>query len=111
MAPNKLLASFKEAVADVPDGSVFMIGGFGGPGGMPSNLLLVLRDQGGRTSLSLAIQPDFRASAVERPRKSSTPVSSSLRGRSGRSTHPTRATLGSHGQRVSEDLASQHHRA
>jgi len=48
VALNKLVASFQEAVADVPDGAVIMIGGFGGPGGMPGNLLLALRDQGAR---------------------------------------------------------------
>ena len=45
---HKVVSSFREAVADVPDGAVIMIGGFGGPGGMPSNLLLALRDQGAR---------------------------------------------------------------
>ena len=48
MPINKVLRSFAEAVADVPDGAVIMIGGFGGPGGMPSSLLLALRDQGAR---------------------------------------------------------------
>ena len=45
---NKILSSFAEAVADVPDGAVIMMDGFGGPGGMPQNLILALRDQGAK---------------------------------------------------------------
>ncbi|MBI4201321.1 MAG: 3-oxoacid CoA-transferase subunit A [Chloroflexi bacterium] len=45
---NKVVASFAEAVKDIPDGAVIMIGGFGGPGGMPQRLILALRDQGAR---------------------------------------------------------------
>lgn len=48
MAISKVYASLAEAVADIPDGATIMIGGFGGPGGMPQNLLLALREQGAR---------------------------------------------------------------
>ena len=48
MVKNKVFPGFAEAVADVPDGASIMIGGFGGAGGMPQNLLLALRDQGAR---------------------------------------------------------------
>ena len=36
---NKLLASFDEAVADVPNGATIMFGGFGQPG-TPRNLIV-----------------------------------------------------------------------
>lgn len=42
MPINKVLGSFEEAVADVPNGASIMVGGFGGAGGMPQNLLLAL---------------------------------------------------------------------
>ncbi len=45
---NKILSSFADAVADVPDGAVIMMDGFGGPGGMPQNLILALQDQGAK---------------------------------------------------------------
>ena len=48
MAVNKLFPSFAAAVADIPDGAVVMIDGFGGPGGMASFLIEALRDQGAR---------------------------------------------------------------
>jgi 3-oxoacid CoA-transferase A subunit len=46
MAVNKVIPSFAAAVADVPDGAVVMVDGFGGPGGMASFLIEALRDQG-----------------------------------------------------------------
>ena len=48
MAVDKVFASFADAVADVPDGATVMIDGFGGPGGMPSHLIMALRDHGAR---------------------------------------------------------------
>jgi len=48
MPIEKVFGSFAEAVADVPDGAVVMIDGFGGPGGMPSHLIQALRDQGAK---------------------------------------------------------------
>jgi 3-oxoacid CoA-transferase A subunit len=46
--PRKVQASGREAIADLPDGAVVMIDGFGGPGGMPHYLLVSLRDHGAR---------------------------------------------------------------
>jgi 3-oxoacid CoA-transferase A subunit len=48
MAINKVWASCSEAVADIPNGASIMIGGFGGRGGIPRNLLMALRDQGAK---------------------------------------------------------------
>ena len=48
MPPTKVYPSPAKAVADIPDGAVLMIDGFGGPGGMPSALILALRDHGAR---------------------------------------------------------------
>lgn len=48
MAANKIISSFKEAVADIPDGSTVMIGNFAGPGGTPYFLIQALRDQGAK---------------------------------------------------------------
>ncbi|MBI4338321.1 MAG: 3-oxoacid CoA-transferase subunit A [Chloroflexi bacterium] len=45
---NKVFLSCAEAVADVPDGAVIMIGGFGGAGGMPQCLIQALREQGAK---------------------------------------------------------------
>lgn len=45
---SKVYVTFAEAVADIPDGASVMIGGFGGPGGMPMYLLRALRDHGSR---------------------------------------------------------------
>jgi 3-oxoacid CoA-transferase A subunit len=48
MAANKVLSTFEEAVADIPDGSIVMIGNFAGPGGTPYYLIRALRDQGAK---------------------------------------------------------------
>jgi 3-oxoacid CoA-transferase A subunit len=45
-APSKVFQSAADAVADIPQGAVVMLGGFGGPGGMAQGLVLALRDQG-----------------------------------------------------------------
>ncbi len=45
---NKILGSFKEAVADVQDGAVILIGGFGPANGTPSNLIRALAEQGAK---------------------------------------------------------------
>ena len=42
MAINKVVGSFEEAVADIPDGASIMVGGFGGAGSTPQNLVLAL---------------------------------------------------------------------
>ena len=46
MAVNKVMSSFADAVADIPDGAWLMIDGFAGPGGTPQNLIRALRDHG-----------------------------------------------------------------
>ena len=46
--PDKVFPSAAEAVADIPDGAVVLLDGFGGPGGMAQYLILALRDQGAR---------------------------------------------------------------
>ena len=43
---NKIVPTFAEAVADIPDGATLMIDGFAGPGGTPQNLIRALRDHG-----------------------------------------------------------------
>ena len=45
---DKVFVTFAEAVADIPDGSMVIIGHFGGPGGMPMLLLRALRDHEAR---------------------------------------------------------------
>ncbi len=42
---NKILATFDEAVADIPDGATIMFTGFGRPG-TPRNLIAALLRQG-----------------------------------------------------------------
>lgn len=44
--PPKVFDSATDAVADISDGAVVMLGGFGGPGGMAQYLILGLRDHG-----------------------------------------------------------------
>ena len=44
---DKVFVTFAEAVADIPDGAMVIIGHFGGPGGMPMLLLRALRDPRG----------------------------------------------------------------
>lgn len=48
MAKDKMVGTFDEAVADIPDGSIVMIGNFAGPGGTPFYLIRALRDQGAK---------------------------------------------------------------
>ena len=48
MSVNKVVANFEEAVKDVHDGAIIMIGGFIGKVGMPTNLIYALRDQGAK---------------------------------------------------------------
>ena len=45
---NKIIPTFADAVADIPDGATLMIDGFAGPGGTPQNLIRALRDRGAR---------------------------------------------------------------
>lgn len=46
--PNKVYDSAADAVADIPDGAVVNVDGFGGPGGMAHYLMMALRDHGAR---------------------------------------------------------------
>jgi 3-oxoacid CoA-transferase A subunit len=46
MAINKVCESFDEAVADIPDGAVILLGGFGGIAPLPQNLILALSRKG-----------------------------------------------------------------
>ncbi|MBI2872881.1 MAG: 3-oxoacid CoA-transferase subunit A [Chloroflexi bacterium] len=48
MTVSKVWPSAREAVADVFDGAVIMMDGFGGPGGMAQELILALRERGVR---------------------------------------------------------------
>ena len=43
---NKVLTTFLEAVADIPDGATIMMGGFGHNVDKPQNLIKALKDQG-----------------------------------------------------------------
>ena len=45
---NKIVQTFAEAVADIPDGATLMIDGFAGPGGTPQNLIRALREHGAK---------------------------------------------------------------
>jgi 3-oxoacid CoA-transferase A subunit len=45
---NRVFSSFREAVADIPDGAVIMIGGFGHAVDKPQNLIAALKDQGAK---------------------------------------------------------------
>ena len=45
---NKVIPTFADAVADIPDGATLMIDGFAGPGGTPQNLIRALREHGAR---------------------------------------------------------------
>lgn len=53
---NKVIESFDEAVADIPDGATVMMHSFVGPGGVSQNLIRALRDKGskGLTVISCA---------------------------------------------------------
>ena len=46
--PNKVYGSADEALADIPDGAVVNVDGFGGPGGMAHYLMVALRDHGAK---------------------------------------------------------------
>jgi 3-oxoacid CoA-transferase A subunit len=45
---NKVFETFEDAVKDVPDGAVIMVGNFAGPGGTPFYLIQALRRQGAK---------------------------------------------------------------
>ncbi len=70
MSKNKVYPGFAEAVADIADGASIMIGGFGGAGGMPENLLLALRDQGATQLTIIANTAGLGATFGVQPGKS-----------------------------------------
>jgi len=48
LAINKVVETFEEAVADIPDGAMVMIGNFAGPGGTPYYLTKALCEHGAK---------------------------------------------------------------
>lgn len=56
---NKVVGSFDEAVADIFDGAVILMGGFGPANGTPSNLLRALTRQGAKNLTLAANTPGF----------------------------------------------------
>jgi 3-oxoadipate CoA-transferase alpha subunit len=60
---NKVLNDFKEAVADVRDGSVILIGGFGPANGTPSYLIRALAEQGAKNLTIVANTPGMGRAA------------------------------------------------
>jgi 3-oxoacid CoA-transferase A subunit len=54
---NKVVASYDEAVADVFDGAVILVGGFGPANGCPSNLIRALVKQGAKNLTIVANTP------------------------------------------------------
>jgi 3-oxoadipate CoA-transferase alpha subunit len=56
---NKVVGSFDEAVADVFDGAVILMGGFGPANGTPSNLLRALAKQGAKNLTLVANTPGY----------------------------------------------------
>jgi 3-oxoacid CoA-transferase A subunit len=61
---NKIFQTFDEAVADVPDGSVFMSPGFGGVG-VPRNLLAALHRQGAKNLTGISNNGGARDDKVD----------------------------------------------
>ncbi len=59
MSINKVVNSFDEAVADIFDGAVILMGGFGPANGTPSNLLRAMADQGAKNLTLVANTPGF----------------------------------------------------
>lgn len=59
MSINKILNSFDEAVADVFDGAVIFMGGFGPANGTPSNLLRALAKQGAKNLTLVGNTPGY----------------------------------------------------
>jgi 3-oxoadipate CoA-transferase alpha subunit len=63
---NKIVGSFDEAVADIFDGAVILIGGFGPANGCPSNLIRALARQGAK-NLTLVANTPGRGRATTPP--------------------------------------------
>jgi 3-oxoadipate CoA-transferase alpha subunit len=74
VAINKVVESFEDAVKDVFDGAVVLIGTFGNPGACPSWLLKALEKQGARELTLVANSPGFGRTILEMVRKAGTQV-------------------------------------
>jgi 3-oxoadipate CoA-transferase, alpha subunit len=59
MPINKVVSSFEEAVKDVFDGAVILLGGFGPANGTPSNLIRALVKQGAKNLTLVGNTPGF----------------------------------------------------
>ena len=71
---NKVVGSFDEAVADVFDGAVILMGGFGPANGTPSNLLRALAKQGAKNLTLAANTPGYgRAPEGSKPFRKTPP--------------------------------------
>jgi 3-oxoadipate CoA-transferase alpha subunit len=71
---NKVVGSFDEAVADIFDGAVVLMGGFGPANGTPSNLLRALEKQGAKSLTLVANTPGFgRQSEGSKPFRKTPP--------------------------------------
>ena len=57
MSVNKIVGSFSEAVADIHDESVILLGGFGPADGTPCNLIRALAKQGAKNLTIVANTP------------------------------------------------------
>jgi 3-oxoacid CoA-transferase A subunit len=65
MAINKVVGSFDEAVADMQDGSLLHIGGFGGPAECPSYLVAAVARRGAKDLTITGNNPGFATSMLD----------------------------------------------
>ena len=59
MAINKIVPSFDEAVADVFDGAMILVGGFGNAVSIPSCLLEAIYRKGVRNLITVSVNSGF----------------------------------------------------
>jgi 3-oxoacid CoA-transferase A subunit len=59
MPINKIIGSFEEAIADIPDGATIMIGDFGGPGEPPCWLIRALAKKGTKNMTLISNMPGW----------------------------------------------------
>jgi 3-oxoadipate CoA-transferase alpha subunit len=69
MPVNKVVESFDDAVKDVSDGAVILIGGFGNPGACPTWLLRALGRQGAKELTLVGNTPGFGKDMISIVRK------------------------------------------
>jgi 3-oxoadipate CoA-transferase alpha subunit len=69
MPVNKVVDSFDEAMKDVFDGAVILIGGFGNPGACPTWLLKALGKQGSKDLTVVGNSPGFGRAMIDIMRK------------------------------------------